>query len=145
MRGFSLIEAVFAIAFLVLVGVAMSVLSSSALGITSRTEVKATAASLNEEALSIIALKRRSNPSFSQEIVDNNCSTGGCYLNCPTNPLNAACEFSPNDSPITVGANKVPFHRRIQVETQGSGYLVTSTTSWGSGANKQIRASLKLD
>lgn len=144
MRGFSLIEAVFAIAFLVLIGVAMSVLSSSALDITSRTEVKATAVSLNEEALSIIALKRRSNPNFSQEIVENNCSSSGCYLNCPTNALNAVCEFSRLDSPITVGASKAPFHRRIQIE-QSSGYLVTSTTSWGTGTNKQIKASLKLD
>ena len=135
--GFSILEAIFAIAFLIVVGVGMQVLSNAALRLTDTAEIKTTVNAANGEFLAFIAgevklaidaTKRHElrlkikDASFqsegSDDCADPNKQADPCvyhtYFNCPTTPLYADCAFSKNPEPIQIG-NKLAVVRLADI------------------------------
>jgi type II secretory pathway pseudopilin PulG len=146
--GFSLIEVAFAIAALVAVGVAMSVLSTNALRLVDKTELEVTAQSLNEEALTVVANLRQADPQFLTTITTTGCTTTGCWLDCPVNPLNQPCTLASSQKSVVLGVDKLQFTRQVKI-TQIVGppvaFVINVTTKWGQGTNRQANASLRID
>lgn len=147
--GFTLIEVVVAVAALVAVGVAMTVLGNNALRLVDAAELKTTAGSLNEESLTVVSLLRRTDNQFETTLGNLGCtSTGGCYVDCPTTPLDHSCQLTNTVAAVNLGENHLRFVRQIHVTIitgPPKAYVVTATVSWGAGANRQTSASLRLD
>lgn len=142
--GFSILEAIFAIAFLIIVGVGMQLLSNASLRLTDATEIKTTVNAANGEYLSFIAGKVKlaktaglrealraeiKAASETAEYEPNNaigeaaCDTPASvatkcdyhtYLDCPTTVLDAVCGFSKEPKPIQIG-NKLSVVRLADI------------------------------
>ncbi len=136
--GFSILEAIFAIAFLIVVGVGMQVLSNAALRLTDTAEVKTSVNAANAEYLAFIAgeIKLATDATKKDElrskIKDASFQTEGdmdkcadpiasadvcvyqTYFSCPTTPLDAVCAFSKNPEPIQIG-NKLAVVRLAEI------------------------------
>ena len=136
--GFSLIEVLFAVTFLILVGVAMASLNNAASRLTSATELKDTALALNEQSLSFVALARRTNSSFATTYAS--CVNGQtCYVSCPVD-TSQNCVLQTTKSAVTIGKDKLQFTSSVVIRpTGGNGrYLVNATVSWGTGIARQL-------
>lgn len=154
--GLSIIEVIFAISFLAIVGIAMLILSTTALRLSSTNDRSAAATSLNQEALTVVMMTRRADANFAQTINSLGCSGAGCYLSCPSVPLSGACQLSATASPIVLGDDRTRYQRQVKIEPiigegepgQGPstiGYAVQTTTSWGAGLNRKVSASARID
>ena len=144
-RGFSLIEVLFAVSFLVMVGVAMATLNAAASRLITGTEIRVEAQALNEQALAFVALQRRT---MGSEFATNysGCITGTkgpktCYVYCPPTQVDVSCTLTPTRKATTLGINKLQYVPSVLIKTTGTKYTVIATTSWGSGINRQITAS----
>ena len=137
-KGFSLIEVLFAITFLILVGVAMATLNNAASKLTAATELKETALSLNEQSLSFIALEKRTKSTFTT--LYSGCVAGQtCYVNCPVD-TSQNCSLQTTKVAVTVGKNKLQFVPSVVIRPSGASgrYLVNATVSWGTGIQRQL-------
>lgn len=139
-RGFTLLEVLFAVAFLILVGVAMTVLNGAGLRLISNSELSTVATNLSEESVAYLTIIRHYNPSaFDTTMSAYGCSTGaGCYVNCPTT-MTSRCSLQSTPVYTTIGNYRVKFLRKILVTKAASGthYILQSTISWGSSATTQ--------
>jgi len=140
-RGFSLIEVLFSITFLILVGVAMATLNNAASRLTATTELKQTALSLNEQSLSFVSLEKRTKSNFAT--VYASCISGNptvsCYVNCPAT-TSQPCVLQTTKAPVTIGQDKLQFTPSVVIRPAGPNgrYLVNATVSWGTGIQKQL-------
>ena len=144
--AFSLIEVLFAITFLILVGVAMATLNNTASRLTEATELKDTALALNEQSLSFIALARRTNANFATTAPYQNCISLSaqtppvpCYVICPV-ITTQSCTLQSTKAAVTIGTNKLQFTPSVLIRPTGANgrYLVNATVSWGAGVSKQL-------
>ncbi len=141
--GFSLIEVLFAITFLILVGTAMTSLNYAAARLTETTELKQMALGLNEQSLSFVALKKRAlGGAFATTYQGCITPVGAvtaviCYVICPTD-INQDCLLKLTREAVKVGTSKLQFVPSAIIRPTGSSYLVNATTSWGSGIQRQL-------
>lgn len=137
-RGFSLIEVLFAVTFLILVGVAMSSLNSAAARLVTAGETKLSAYALNEQTLAYLTILRKSQgPSFSIAP----CSVGAtCYVSCPTT-LAATCSLATEPKAVQLGRSRLQYVSEVRVTLSGTSVLLLAKTSWGRGANRSVVSS----
>jgi Tfp pilus assembly protein PilV len=138
--GFSLIEVLFSVLFLVMVGLAMSAVNAAAIRLVSAAELKVAAYGLSDEAVGYIALQKKtlSAANFTTLVTNAGCLASGCYVYCPTD-ITQACSLSSTIKTVKLGQNSLQFSRRMTMATiSANQYLVTMTTSWGAGRSKQI-------
>ncbi|MDP3992894.1 MAG: hypothetical protein Q8Q05_01630 [bacterium] len=140
-KSFSLIEVIFAIAFLIMVGVAMATLNNAAARITETTELKQIALGLNEQSLSFVALmKRTMGANFATTQPYQGCIGGAsCYVICPPD-TSLVCVLKPTDAKeaVQIGTSKLQFVPSVVIRSTDTSYLVNATTSWGKGVQKQM-------
>lgn len=155
-QGFSLIEVIFAIAFLIMVGVAMATLNNAAARLTETTELKQIALGLNEQSLSFVALEKRTKGATFETTYSANptiCITPNgqtqvisCYVVCPPDETSPTCtlKIQTTKSSLQVGTSKLQFVPSVVIReasgTTGANkrYLVNATTSWGKGVQRQM-------
>lgn len=144
-RAFSLIEVLFAIVFLILVGVAMAALNNAAARLTETTELKQIALGLNEQSLAFIALtKRTMGANFATTQPYQGCLGGvSCYVICPPTDTSQPCVLKPTNAKeaVKIGTSKLQFTPAVIIrvaEGSTNRYLVNATTSWGKGSQKQL-------
>jgi len=144
-KGFSLIEVLFAIVFLILVGVAMASLNNAAARLTETTELKQIALGLNEQSLAFVALmKRTMGANFATAQPYQGCIGGAsCYVICPPTDTSQDCVLKPTNAKeaVKIGTSKLQFTPAVMIRlADGSTnrYLVNATTSWGKGPQKQL-------
>lgn len=144
--AFSLIEVLFAVAFLVMVGLAMTALNAAALKVIVNNEITTTASVLNDEALAYLALERkvRSNEEFMAFVGGANCTTTGCFVSCPAT-LMSGCTLGETAAPVTVGRSRLSFRRELLISASGTGVTARVTTRWGTGIRNQSTAYQFLD
>lgn len=142
-RGFSLVEVIFAIAFLVLVGVAMATLNNAAARITETTELKQIALGLNEQSLSFVALEKRTKgtgfvtaygPSPGIDCIGEGKT---CYVVCPVD-TSGSCVLQKTKATLQIGTSKLQFEPKVVIRSTDTSYLVNATTSWGKGTQRQM-------
>ena len=148
-KGFSLIEVLFAVAFLILVGVAMASLNNAAARLTETTELKQVALGLNEQSLAFVALMKRTlgddpDTGFAATSPYKQCIGGAsCYVICPPTDTSQDCVLKPTNSKeaVKIGTSKLQFTPAVVIRVADGStnrYLVNATTSWGKGAQKQM-------
>lgn len=169
--AFSLIEVLFAVSFLLLVGLAITSLSSASLRLTSAAEISTAAYGLNDEALALMSLERKTRApalcpasgSFEAYIRSNGVNPAPAiaanqcaqpvtfYISCPAPPnyLSTKCTVSTNPVAIQVGRSLLQFVRKVTVapatvDDKYGPFVVTATTSWGAAVNRQVTASQLL-
>lgn len=135
--GFSILEAIFAVAFLIIVGVGMQILANTVLRLTDASEVKTALKGLNLESLAYMTsrVKQADNSgkrdalfaefggvSNNEHLAPPNCGKmpdlAWCfsfYVNCPITPLDAACVMSKNRAPVTLPNSRHVVTRRVKV------------------------------
>lgn len=142
-KGFSLIEVIFAISFLIMVGIALSALNAASVRFVNIVELKTTGNALNEQALGFMALEATKSD-FKNKYIDGgkNCDGSSCYLICPE-VLNQRCDVENTKNSIRLGESRVPFTTMISIKelTAQGGVTVTATTDWGNGWRNQVVAS----
>jgi len=143
-KGFSLIEVLFAIVFLILVGVAMAALNNAAARLTETTELKQMALGLNEQSLSFVALEKRTKgnaPITGFAAAYPNCVAGQtCYVACPPD-TSEDCVLQATKATLQVGTSKLQFEPKVVIRVADGStnrYLVNATTSWGKGVQRQM-------
>lgn len=142
-KGFSIIEVLFAVAFLIMVGLAMISLNAAALRLINSAELQTVANSLNEESIAVVALTKKSNPSgFANLINSLNCGAN-CYIDCPADNLSQPCSLSAESKPVQLGRSKLQFIRTVKIKQVGNngGHSIQATVRWGSGIGKETTAS----
>jgi Tfp pilus assembly protein PilV len=145
-QGFSIIEVLFAISFLVMVGMAMISLNNNALRLVSSAELQTAVNALNEEALSVVTILHRTDPNFSANVTALDCGNR-CYLACPTNDLGATCSLSAARQVVQLGDSKLSLERAVKIaadQSMSGSYVVNAQTKWGSGIGRQSTTSLIL-
>lgn len=137
-RGFSIIEVLFAVAFLVMVGLAMISLNAAAVRLINNAELQTAANSLNEEAVAVVAIAKKTDPTaFAVALINYDCANG-CYVECPTELIATSCSLTNTPAPVQLGRNKLQFVRTVRITDAGSGsHQVQATTSWGAGERRQ--------
>ncbi len=139
--AFSLIEVLFAIAFLIMVGVAMASLNNAAARLTETTELKQMALGLNEQSIAFVALEKRTKGAAFATAYPNCVAGQTCHVICPTG-TSPTCtlqlQFQPTKKTLQIGTSKLQFEPKVTVRPTGTSYLVNATTSWGKGAQKQM-------
>jgi len=141
--GFSLIEVLFAITFLVLVGVAMLSLNNATVRITETTELKQIALGLNEQSLAFVALEKRTkgaefaNTYGSPPGIDCIGTNKTCYVVCPI-ATGGTCLLQKTRATVQLGTSKLQFEPKVIIRQAGKSYLVNATVSWGNGLQKQM-------
>ncbi len=140
--AFSLVEVLFAVAFLTMVGVAMMALNATAIRITEVAELKIMATGLVTEAVQSAALERKASAVWD---LPASCKTTGCYVLCAADT--AKCTFTANRQTTRLGSGKVQFETKLtsRVADVSGHIIVTGTTNWGSGLNRQVTASKYLE
>lgn len=147
--GFSLIEVLFAVTFLVLVGLAMMALNAASSRLVTTAELKVSAQALADEAINFISLQKKTLPTSggsSFATTYNSCIDGGriCYLSCPAT-ISQGCTLSQTRSTIQIGQSKLSYERQVTMKTVPTNqYLVKVTTSWGNGLGRQLTLSQLL-
>lgn len=144
--GFSLIEVLFAVAFLVMVGLAMTALNAAALKVIVSNEITTTASVLNDEALAYLALQRKvtSHDEFMETIKAVGCDSDGCFVNCPIT-LTSGCTLEKTPAPVSLGRSKLSFRREVHIAEASNGVTARATTRWGTGVRNQATAYQFLD
>lgn len=142
-KSFSLIEVIFAIAFLIMVGVAMATLNNAAARITETTELKQIALGLNEQSLSFVAIEKRTKGAGFVIAYGPSPGIGcigegkTCYVVCPVD-TSEDCVLQATKATLQVGTSKLPFEPSVIIRSTGTSYLVNATTSWGKGVQRQM-------
>lgn len=143
-KSFSLIEVIFAIAFLIMVGVAMATLNNAAARLTETTELKQIALGLNEQSLSFVALEKRTKgtnfaTTYGPPLAGIDCIGEGktCYVVCPVD-TSLSCVLQKTKATLQVGTSKLQFESSVVIRSTGNSYLVNATTSWGKGVQRQM-------
>ena len=152
--AFSLIEVLFAITFLILVGVAMTSMTNAAARLTEAAELKQMALGLNEQSLSFVALEKRTKGDGFKTTYSAACitpsdppgqATKTCYVVCPTGiSPNCTLQLQKTPASLQIGTSKLQFEPKVVIrEAFGTAdpnkrYLVNATTSWGKGPQKQL-------
>ncbi|MEK7201952.1 MAG: hypothetical protein AAB669_00235 [Patescibacteria group bacterium] len=144
-RSFSLIEVIFAIAFLIMVGVAMATLNNAAARLTETTELKQIALGLNEQSLSFVALEKRTKGANFATTYGTPAPPGldcigegkTCYVVCPVD-TSGSCVLQKTKATIQIGTSKLQFVPSVVIRLTGTSYLVNATTSWGKGVQRQM-------
>ncbi len=131
--GFSLLEVLFSISFLVLVGFALIALNVASLRLVTDAELKTVAYGLNDETVAYLSLlKKQGGSSF---------PVGQTfYLDCPAS-VSVPCKvLSPTPVAVQVGRSRLQFIRKIMFESAGTTGAILARTSveWGSGINRKI-------
>lgn len=146
-RGFSLIEVLFAIVFLLIVGVGVTALNNAASRLIETTELKIMALSLNEQSVAYTALKKRTlgTAGFNALISCTPAVGTDCvrYVLCPATP-GQECVISSQAGSVQVGSAKISFQPKVTFKADPEGgdkLLVVATTSWGRGIQRQIISS----
>jgi Tfp pilus assembly protein PilX len=138
-KGFSLIEVLFAIVFLILVGVAMAALNNAAARLTETTELKQMALGLNEQSIAFVALEKRTKGAAFAAAYPNCVAGQTCYVVCPTGVSpNCTLQLQNTKATLQIGTSKLQFEPRVVIRPTGTSYLVNATTAWGSGGQKQL-------
>lgn len=143
--AFTLIEVLFAISFLIMVGVALSALNSAATRFVTATELKTSGNGLNEQALAVVSLLAKTDSNFYNNYVSasgvRKCGTADCYLICPEN-VAMACSIETTKQSIRLGENRMPFTTLVKIKeiTGTTSYSVSAATSWGNGTRDQVSA-----
>lgn len=139
-RGFSLIEVLFAVAFLMMIGVGMTTLNAAASRLIAIAEIKTIALALNEQAAAYMSLAKKTNSAaFGDQFSD--CYGTGCYLLCPNN-VSEDCGVIESRRAFQVGNSKLQFAIFMNVraiDLSSSSELLTVTSSWGQGSSRQLR------
>jgi len=152
--GFSLIEVVFAAAFLIMVGVAMMALNAAASRLVTTAELKMTAEGLNEEALNVMALKKKTltaTDAFQTTDGTSSCVGASCYVVCDPQTIDQACSIVKTPQGVRVTTSRNTYTTEIKISTltnvdaDKNKYLVIALTSWGSGINKQLKGARILE
>ncbi len=139
--GFSLIEVLFAVTFLTMVGLAMSSLNSAASRLVTTAEVKQAAYALNEQSLAYLTILRKSKGSTFLTSVGP-CVIGTvCYVFCPQDNLATNCSLSVTPKALQLGRSRLQFVPEVTVTQSGSSFLLRAKTSWGRGANRSVVSS----
>lgn len=138
-KAFSLIEVLFAIVFLILVGVAMAALNNAAARLTETTELKQMALGLNEQSIAFVALEKRTKGSAFAAAYPNCVAGQTCYVVCPTG-TSPTCTLQLQNTKATlqIGTSKLQFEPRVIIRPTGTSYLVNATTAWGKSGQKQL-------
>jgi Tfp pilus assembly protein PilV len=138
-RGFSLIEVLFAVTFLMMVGVAMSSLNSAAARLVTAGETKLSAYALNEQTLAYLTILRKSQAAnFSVAP----CTVGQtCYVSCPASPLATNCSLSTEPKAVQLGRSRLQYVPEVRITQSGTSFLLLAKTSWGKGANRSVISS----
>lgn len=132
--GFSLLEVLFSISFLVLVGFAVIALNVASLRLVTDAELKTVAYGLNDETIAYLTLLKKQGA-----ISDHVGKT--TYLNCPSSVSQQCNEPSSTPVAVQVGRSRLQFIRKIILESSGgdSGSILARTSvEWGSGVNRKI-------
>lgn len=137
--AFSLIEVLFAVTFLILVGVAMSALNSAAARLVTTGETKLSAYALNEQSIAYLTILRKAQgASFSIAP----CTVGQiCYVECPSESLAATCSLSTEPKAVQLGRSRLQYVPEVRITQSGSSFLLLAKTSWGRGANRSVVSS----
>jgi len=150
--GFSLLEVLFSVAFLILVGLAVIALNVASLRLITSSETKTTAYALNDEAISYLAVlfHTKSIAEFETLVLGEKDCDGpsGCYLRCSVTQLNQECSLEQMPDTVQLGRSRLSFVRQLRVSETPAGsdkYLVHTSVSWGSGINREIQASYFLE
>lgn len=144
--AFSLIEVLFAVTFLIMVGLAMTALNSAAARLVSTGEVKVAGYALNNQSLAYITILRKAKGDRFEDFYSATCALGStCYLACPQDNLNQACSLSPTPKAVQLGRSRLQYIPEIKVTKTGSSYLVFARTSWGKGVNRSVVSSQLLE
>jgi|GEM_PF-2087841 len=152
-RGFSLLEVLFSVAFLIMVGLGIIALNVSSLRLVVDSETKTVAYALNDETIAhlrlmIERLDLEGLGGFRDTTSICTPDTGGCYLSCPEQ-LDASCSLQETPAPIQLGRSRLTFIRHVKVseiQPSGSGkFLVQTATSWGTGISRSIQANYFLE
>jgi len=149
-RGFSLVEVLFAVLFLILVGLAMSALNSAAVKLVTAAELQTSGYALNEQTMSYInLLSRTQGPNFETNYTASCALDSTCYVSCPSNvndpnALATNCSLSSTPARVQLGRNRLQFTPSVVMTKTGSRYIVITTASWGSGVSKQVVSSQLL-
>lgn len=145
-QAFSLIEVIFAVSFLVMVGVAMSSLNSAASRLVTTAEIKGAAYALNEQSLSYVTILRESQGDTFEDSYKSTCTLGEtCYVTCDQSSLATNCSFSATTKAVQLGRSRLQFIPEITVTKTGNNFLVKAKTSWGKGANRSVISSQLLE
>jgi len=137
--GFSLIEVLFAVTFLIMVGVAMSSLNSAAARLVTAAETKLSAYALNEQTLAYVTILRKSQgTNFSVAP----CSLGQvCYVACLPGNLAANCSLQTEPKAVQLGRSRLQYVPEVRITQSGNSFLLLAKTSWGRGANRSVVSS----
>ncbi|QQG49829.1 MAG: hypothetical protein HZB70_03465 [Candidatus Berkelbacteria bacterium] len=145
-KAFSLIEVVFAVSFLIMVGVAMSSLNSAASRLVTTAETKGAAYALNEQSLSYVTILRESLGDTFKQTYESSCVLGEtCYVACSQDNLAQNCTLNADPKPVQLGRSRLQFVPEINVINTGNNYLVVAKTTWGKGANRSVVSSQLLE
>jgi hypothetical protein len=141
--GFSLIEVLFAVTFLVMVGLAMSSLNSAAARLVTTAETKLSAYALNEQTLSYLTILRKSQGSAFSVAP---CSFGqACYISCPLDTLATNCALQTTPKALQLGRSRLQYVPEVRITKSGNSYLLLAKTSWGHGANRSVVSSQLIE
>jgi len=152
--GFSLIEVLFAVTFLIMVGLATTALNTAVLKVIVNNEITTTASVLNDESLAFVALERKvrakgttpGNGDFLTFIEKSNChQTTGCFVSCPVADLSQSCSLEKNAVPVVLGRSRLRYTQAVTIVLVGSGFSIKTTTRWGNGARDQATAHQFID
>jgi len=151
-KAFSLLEVLFSITFLVIVGTAVLSLNVATLKLITNSEIKTTAQALNDEVTSFLAVKYRaditsSKTNFAALIKGLNwdCTdSNGCYLNCSSDDLSQDCSVGEAKAGSQLGRSRLVYYRQLFLSPQPSGYTTRIEISWGNSFGNQIVSSYTL-
>lgn len=137
--GFSLMEVLFAVTFLVMVGLAMSSLNAAASRLVTTAETKLSAYALNEQTLAYLTILRKSQgTNFSVAP----CTIGqACYVYCPPDDLATSCTLQTSPKAVQLGRSRLQYVPEVRITQSGSSFLLLAKTSWGRGANRSVISS----
>lgn len=142
-QGFSLIEVLFAVTFLVMVGLAMSALNSAAARLVTAAETKLSAYALNEQSLAYLTILRKSQ---GENFSIAPCTLGQpCYISCPPDTLETECSLQTEPKPVQLGRSLLQYIPEVRITQSGSSFLLLAKTSWGRGANRNVISSQLIE
>ena len=148
--AFSLVEVLFAVTFLLMVGLGMSALNSAAARLITSAETKLSAYALNEQALSHLSILRKSQDTFSIAP----CIVGEtCYIFCDPETLTLGCTLQTTPRAVQLGRSRLQYVTEFKARLLTTGnttldlqsYLLLAKTSWGSGVNRSVTSGQVVD
>lgn len=132
-------EVLFAVTFLMMVGLAMSSLNAAAARLVTTAETKLSAYAINEQTLSYLTILRKAKGgTFS---IDP-CKFGDtCYILCPPDSLADNCSLQSEPKAVQLGRSRLQYVPEVRITQSGNGFLLLAKTSWGRGANRSVVSS----